>query len=458
MPSVSPAQARLMAAVAHGWHKPGGGGPSVAVAKEFNRADAKKCKGGLSMALGGEVPGLTGYTSPEWNPGKNTPLDDSGVVDNLSEGVGAGITDNLEGLLQLITHPGPAGKALLQSLMEGPRVLSPDEASKELEKLKSPMALGAMAGSLIGMPGEGPASKLGAVVKRAPGFSDYVSRDAGVYLVTHPSVPQPLRIYRDPASGWWYEDAPGHFSGNHLGFNKQEAVDTVIKKRASVDPRSLSYGGLSRYSQRMLADFSPGEIEGNISPERPFAGGFFGENSNEYQQHLKNQKWDPLFTNRDWDLHHSWASGEGMALPQEKVTDIQKDMDELARQHLITAPPFAYRGLEDIGGKGGFIRQLNRPQSFTTDENLASIFTSQTNAPDRNAVMLRLIGEYAKLHPLPMSGQSEMLLPSSAKLKVLGHQKNKGWGDTINVGIDPKTKWSRGGLTMARQAAGKRPR
>ena len=42
MPSTSPAQARLMAAVAHGWKKPGGGGPSVAVAKEFNSADAAK--------------------------------------------------------------------------------------------------------------------------------------------------------------------------------------------------------------------------------------------------------------------------------------------------------------------------------------------------------------------------------------------------------------------------------
>jgi hypothetical protein len=28
-----------MAAVAHGWKKPGGGGPSVKVAKEFNTAD-----------------------------------------------------------------------------------------------------------------------------------------------------------------------------------------------------------------------------------------------------------------------------------------------------------------------------------------------------------------------------------------------------------------------------------
>jgi len=42
MPSKSKAQARLMAAVAHGWHKPGGGGPSRKVAKEFNRADASK--------------------------------------------------------------------------------------------------------------------------------------------------------------------------------------------------------------------------------------------------------------------------------------------------------------------------------------------------------------------------------------------------------------------------------
>ncbi len=39
MPSQSPEQARLMAAVAHGWKKPGGGGPSVKVAKEFNTAD-----------------------------------------------------------------------------------------------------------------------------------------------------------------------------------------------------------------------------------------------------------------------------------------------------------------------------------------------------------------------------------------------------------------------------------
>ena len=39
MPSKSAAQARLMAAVAHGWHKPGGGGPPMAVAQEFNQAD-----------------------------------------------------------------------------------------------------------------------------------------------------------------------------------------------------------------------------------------------------------------------------------------------------------------------------------------------------------------------------------------------------------------------------------
>jgi len=42
MPSVSEAQAHLMAAVAHGWHKPGGGGPPVSVAKEFHAADKAK--------------------------------------------------------------------------------------------------------------------------------------------------------------------------------------------------------------------------------------------------------------------------------------------------------------------------------------------------------------------------------------------------------------------------------
>ena len=39
MPSTSPKQARFMAAVAHGWKPPGGGGPSQKVAKAFNRED-----------------------------------------------------------------------------------------------------------------------------------------------------------------------------------------------------------------------------------------------------------------------------------------------------------------------------------------------------------------------------------------------------------------------------------
>lgn len=50
MPSVSPKQAKLMRAVAHGWNKPGGGGPSVAVAKEFMHADEAKKKGHRSRA------------------------------------------------------------------------------------------------------------------------------------------------------------------------------------------------------------------------------------------------------------------------------------------------------------------------------------------------------------------------------------------------------------------------
>lgn len=34
-----------MRAVAHGWSKPGGGGPSVSVAKEYMHADERKKKG-----------------------------------------------------------------------------------------------------------------------------------------------------------------------------------------------------------------------------------------------------------------------------------------------------------------------------------------------------------------------------------------------------------------------------
>jgi hypothetical protein len=39
-----------MRAAAHGWKKPGGGGPSVSVAKEFMHADMAKAKGKRSRA------------------------------------------------------------------------------------------------------------------------------------------------------------------------------------------------------------------------------------------------------------------------------------------------------------------------------------------------------------------------------------------------------------------------
>jgi hypothetical protein len=42
MPSTSPAQARLMAAVAHGWKPDNIKAPPVSVAKEFNQADKKR--------------------------------------------------------------------------------------------------------------------------------------------------------------------------------------------------------------------------------------------------------------------------------------------------------------------------------------------------------------------------------------------------------------------------------
>ena len=61
MPSKSPEQARLMAAVAHGWRKPGGGGPTVKVAEEFNKAD----EGGtlLRQAMASKLRGEKGKPS-----------------------------------------------------------------------------------------------------------------------------------------------------------------------------------------------------------------------------------------------------------------------------------------------------------------------------------------------------------------------------------------------------------
>jgi len=51
MPSKSPAQARLMAAVAHGWKPDKVQAPPVAIAKEFNEADRLKRKTHVSISI-----------------------------------------------------------------------------------------------------------------------------------------------------------------------------------------------------------------------------------------------------------------------------------------------------------------------------------------------------------------------------------------------------------------------
>jgi hypothetical protein len=55
MPSKSPAQARLMAAVAHGWKPDRIKGPPVKVAVEFNEADTGKKVRKVKRASGGPV-------------------------------------------------------------------------------------------------------------------------------------------------------------------------------------------------------------------------------------------------------------------------------------------------------------------------------------------------------------------------------------------------------------------
>lgn len=49
MPSESDAEHRLMEAIAHGWKKPGGGGPTKSVAKDFVAADKKTGKFGRNV-------------------------------------------------------------------------------------------------------------------------------------------------------------------------------------------------------------------------------------------------------------------------------------------------------------------------------------------------------------------------------------------------------------------------
>jgi len=100
MPSKSKAQARLMAAVAHGWKPDRIDGPPLSVAKEFNRADTRHrgySRGGLSRP----PVTLSGKALP--GPGKGSTLGKTAKVGALGAGTYAG-----SGLAAKPTRPGGA--------------------------------------------------------------------------------------------------------------------------------------------------------------------------------------------------------------------------------------------------------------------------------------------------------------------------------------------------------------
>ena len=94
MPSTSSKQAHLMAAVAHGWHKPGAGGPSVKVATEFNNADKGPTMSkfnskpqNASYASGGPVLGRTREFLKETDEVRE---DERGAKDDADQDYGKG--------------------------------------------------------------------------------------------------------------------------------------------------------------------------------------------------------------------------------------------------------------------------------------------------------------------------------------------------------------------------------
>ncbi len=259
MPSTSEAQARLMRAVAHGWHKPGGGGPSVSVAKEFAAADKTKAalRTAKKYAEGGEVnewedlpkspegrPQITvtpqpppsptdlisKYASkaadwfnppsqikPETPPAPEFNADPSQVVGNTVRGLGSGIAQHYRELVEPFEKTDDNKYVADQPIPEAPGKIPATQ--------KDPISFGApivaeVASTLAGPPGQGMGWGLlkGAAVGAA-GMAAKIGKTAARTGFMETAHFKPVSISKgtmpggfklDPATGteWYVKQAP----------------------------------------------------------------------------------------------------------------------------------------------------------------------------------------------------------------------------------------------------------
>lgn len=187
--------------------------------------------------------------------------------------------------------------------------------------------------------------------------------------------------------------------------------------------------------------------KGEVKPD--YTRGLFGYNDPRYREWV--QTFDPLMDNKEYDLNMRWATGDipgefyhsrRMGRPPDPGSDTDA-FNQFMQQHVQKGPATDVFRSINIGRRDPFRSVSYGPQAFTTQPEVSWLFGN-------DEPMSRLVMDASKssFYPMPVSGQSELLLPPATPLKVTGSGDLKNFGPNrkswVRVEPDP-TGWSEGG-------------
>lgn len=180
--------------------------------------------------------------------------------------------------------------------------------------------------------------------------------------------------------------------------------------------------------------------------------GTYGTNDPKFLELMQKYGYDPMLDKNEYGLMRNYSAGH---YSQSTDTDPEHEaLNNLIQQYGIQTPSDTtlYKGMypHTAGKQWDASEQWHNPTSYSTDESQAKFFMPG-GVPDRTLVRLHNPGQ---MLPMPISGESELVLPGGAagRLKILEKKFDPDLdATTVDAERYPFSEYAEGGLTQAQQ-------
>jgi hypothetical protein len=192
-------------------------------------------------------------------------------------------------------------------------------------------------------------------------------------------------------------------------------------------------------SERMIETVLKDHAAGSRAAEgEPFKRGIFGPNNDKYVQFLRQNKWDPNFSDADWKYINEWASGNAPFGGSAKWARAKvRETPDIFGEGTLAFPAidsvtkrFGLDTSPDLERYSNhFDPFIDRPTSWS------QVGGNPVGKPNDFYNKYRIIAgkdELGRVLPMPLSGENEFVVPRG-EFEVIGSGQNAQGKDWLNI-------------------------